>query len=138
MNQVTISGRIGKDPEIRYAGNGTPVCKFTVADSESQKVGDEWKTKTIWHNVVAFNKTAENIHTKYAKGSGIMFTGRMQDNTWVDKEGKEVKAVNIVIDKIWSVPENKNARQNPIASANTMTPDPMFPGEAAGMDYLPF
>jgi hypothetical protein len=53
FNQYTIVGFIGKDAEIKFLPNGTPVVKFSVATKRSWKDDSEdWKEKTQWHNVV--------------------------------------------------------------------------------------
>ncbi len=56
VNKVILLGRLGKDPEMRYAPSGTAIASFSMATNHSQKVNDEWVDKTEWHNLVAFGK----------------------------------------------------------------------------------
>ncbi len=60
VNKAILIGRLGRDPETRYTGGGTPVCNFSLATDESytDKSGQRQK-KTEWHNIVAWGKLAE-------------------------------------------------------------------------------
>lgn len=63
LNKVMLIGRLGKDPEVRHMPNGKAVVNFSLATSEKWKdkqTGDK-KEATEWHNVVAFERTAEII-----------------------------------------------------------------------------
>lgn len=140
MNNIFVAGKICRDPEMRYSGSGTAICKFGLADNESRQIDGEWKTKTIWHNVVAFRHTAEKIVSKYKKGDNIMISGRLTEANWVNQEGKEVKSNDLVVDKIWGLSESKHS--GPYSNAGTMKPEinntPTFPSEVSGMDDVPF
>ena len=54
LNRVQLIGNLGKDPEVKYTPQGTPVAKLTIATNErfKDKAG-EWQDRTEWHNVVA-------------------------------------------------------------------------------------
>ena len=59
VNKVILLGRLGKDPEMRYAPSGTAIATFSLATNHRQKAQDgEWVDKTEWHNLIAFGKTA--------------------------------------------------------------------------------
>ncbi|MGH9861874.1 MAG: single-stranded DNA-binding protein, partial [Candidatus Acidiferrales bacterium] len=60
VNKVILIGRLGRDPEMRFTGGGTPVCNFSLATDESytDKSGQRQK-RTEWHNIVAWAKLAE-------------------------------------------------------------------------------
>ncbi len=61
LNKVTLIGNLGADPDVRYSPNGTAVCKFSLATSESVPAGDgQYEEKTEWHRIVTFGKLAEN------------------------------------------------------------------------------
>lgn len=61
VNKVVLLGRLGRDPETRYASDGgTPICHLAVATSRRYKDRDGNRgEETEWHNVVLFGKTAE-------------------------------------------------------------------------------
>lgn len=91
LNQVNIIGRLGQDPEIRYANNGTAVCNLTVATSEKwrDKQTQEQKEETEWHRVVVYGKLAEVCGEYLRKGSLAFFSGSLKTRKWQDTAGVE-------------------------------------------------
>ncbi len=87
VNKVMLIGRLGRDPEMRYTGSGSPVCNFSLATDESytDKSGQRQK-KTEWHNIVAWGKLAENCAKLLSKGSLCYVEGRLQTREWNDRE----------------------------------------------------
>ena len=62
VNKVILIGNLGKDPEVKYTPSGTPVAKFTLATNERYKDKDgQWQDRTEWHNIVAWQRTAEIV-----------------------------------------------------------------------------
>ena len=61
INKAILLGRLGRDPEMRYAPSGTAIANFSVATNHKQKAEGEWVDKTEWHNIVAFGKLAEFV-----------------------------------------------------------------------------
>jgi single-strand DNA-binding protein len=101
VNKVMLLGHVGRDPEIRVTQGGISIATFSLATSERRKVNDEWQDATEWHNVKAFGKTAEIIRDYVQKGSKLFLEGRLQTESWDDKESgaKRYKTV-IVINEI--------------------------------------
>jgi single-strand DNA-binding protein len=102
VNKVTLLGHIGKDPEIRATQGGTTVANLSLATSERYKQGDEWVDHTEWHNLVAFQRTAEVVRDYVKKGSQILIEGKLQTKSWDDKESgqKRYKTVILISDLI--------------------------------------
>lgn len=84
LNKVMLIGRLGKDPEIRYAQSGTAVTNFTLATNEGwmDKASGEKKEKTEWHRIVAFGKLGEICGKYLTKGKQIYVEGRLQTRSW--------------------------------------------------------
>jgi single-strand DNA-binding protein len=91
MNKVMLLGHVGKDPEIRATQSGTTVANLSLATADRQKQGEEWVEKTEWHNLVAFQRTAEVVRDYVKKGSQIMIEGKLQTSSWDDKESGQKK-----------------------------------------------
>lgn len=90
VNKVLLLGRLGKDPELRFSQNQTPIATFSVATSERRKdASGQWSDHTEWHNIVVFGKTAENCSNYLKKGREVFIEGRIQTRKWQDKEGKD-------------------------------------------------
>lgn len=88
FNQLTLVGRVGKDPEIRAMQNSKPVANFTLAVSESWKdKNGEKQERTEWVNVVCFNEGLCRVIENYVKkGSLLLVQGRFQTRDY-EKEG---------------------------------------------------
>ena len=99
MNNVTLIGRLTKDPEIRYtATNNTAVCQFTVAvdrrfKSENQPTAD-------FIPIVAWRQTAEFVSKYFTKGSRIALVGQIQTRSWDDTEGQKHYVTEVIADNV--------------------------------------
>lgn len=90
VNEVTLLGNLGKDPELRYTPSGAAVATFSLATTEKFKDRDGQKQeKTEWHNIVVWNQLAE-ICSKYLhKGSQIYAKGKIQTRSYDDRDGNK-------------------------------------------------
>jgi single-strand DNA-binding protein len=92
VNKVFLLGNVGKDPEIRTTAGGMTVASFTLATADRAKDAQgNWADKTEWHNLVAFQRTAEIIRDYVKKGSQIFVEGKIQTRSWDDKESGQKK-----------------------------------------------
>ena len=82
MNQLTLFGRLGKDPEIRDAGSTKVISASMAIDaSYTDKNGVRVK-ETEWVNIKAFGRTAEVIHQYFKKGDRILVNGAFKTDAW--------------------------------------------------------
>jgi len=92
VNKVFLLGNVGKDPEIRSTAGGTIVASFSLATADRAKDQQgNWQDKTEWHNLVAFNRTAEIIRDYVKKGTQIFVEGKIQTRSWDDKDSGQKK-----------------------------------------------
>ena len=97
VNKVTLIGRVGRDPEVRYMPNGEAVANFSLATSESWKdKNGERVTKTEWHNVTLYRKLAEIAGQYLKKGSQVYIEGKIQSRKYTGKDGIERTAYEII------------------------------------------
>jgi single-strand DNA-binding protein len=83
VNKVILIGNLGQDPELKYTGSGTAVCKLRIATSEKWTGQDgEKKEKTEWHTVTFWRKLAEICGQYLSKGSQIYVEGSLQNDQW--------------------------------------------------------
>ncbi len=101
LNKVMLIGRLGKDPEIRYAQSGTAVTNFTLATNEDwmDKASGEKKEKTEWHRIVAFGKLGEICGKYLTKGKQVYVEGRLQTRSW-EQDGVTRYTTEIVADQM--------------------------------------
>lgn len=101
VNKVILLGRLGKDPELRYTSSQLPVVSFSLATGERRKdQSGNWVDHTEWHNITAFNKTAELCSNYLKKGREVYIEGRIQTRKWQDKEGKDRYTTEIIASSV--------------------------------------
>lgn len=101
VNKVILIGRLGKDPEIRYTNDSTPVANFSIATSEYYKDRNgERQESTEWHNIVAWRQLAEISEKFLHKGKLVFIEGKLRTRSWEDKDGNKKYATEIVADNI--------------------------------------
>ena len=92
VNKVFLLGNVGKDPEMRATQGGMVIAQFTLATADRQKdQTGNWVDKTEWHNLVAFNRTAEIVRDYVKKGTQVFVEGKIQTRSWDDKESGQKK-----------------------------------------------
>lgn len=86
LNKVILEGHAGKDPELKYTTSGMAICSFSLATSDKKKDGAQ---VTQWHNVQFFQKQAEIVKQYIVKGSHIVVIGKIEYQSWEDKDGNK-------------------------------------------------
>lgn len=95
MNKCLLFGRLGRDPELKNAGE-TKVCAFNMATSMKSKD----KEYTEWHRVIAFGRLAEISSQYLSKGSQVLVDGRIQTRSYEGKDGTTKYATEIIANAI--------------------------------------
>lgn len=89
FNKIILVGNLGKDPELRYTPQGTPVCSFTVATNEKRKdKSGETQDFTTWFRVTLWGRQAETASQYLTKGRPVYVEGRLRLEEWTDRDGK--------------------------------------------------
>ncbi|MFP7298649.1 single-stranded DNA-binding protein [Neobacillus niacini] len=99
INQVTLVGRLTRDPELRRTSEGLPVTSITLAVSrhfrnQHGEIEADFVQCTLW------KKAAENTAQYCRKGSVVGITGRLQTRHYDNKEGKRVYVTEVLADSI--------------------------------------
>lgn len=98
MNKVILSGRLTKDPEVRYTGEGTAVAKYTIAVDRNRKDADG-KQQADFIRCVAFGKLGEFAEKYLTKGTKIMVEGRIQTGSFEGDDGKRVYTQDVIVER---------------------------------------
>ena len=125
INKVMLIGNLGRDPETRYAQNGSAVTRFSIATSESWKdrTSGEQQERTEWHNVVCFARLAEIAGEYLRKGSKVYVEGSLRTRKWQDQSGQDRYTTEIVaqemqmLDSRKMAPDGGGYQSAPVASA---------------------
>lgn len=90
LNRCMIIGHLGRDVELRYSQNGSPVASLNIATDESYTDRDGNKVERVeWHRVSAYGKSAENCANYLRKGSLVYIEGSLQTRKWQDQNGQD-------------------------------------------------
>lgn len=94
---ITILGNTGRDVELRYTPNGTPVANFSIASNTFRNTRDGQQKKTDWFNVSAFGKQAETLAKYLNKGSQILVRGKLTFNPWLSRDGEARVSADVTL-----------------------------------------
>ena len=153
FNQVTLIGRLGQEPDLRYLADGTPVLTISVATDESYTDREGNKVeRTEWHRVVVFQRRAEACATYLHKGSLVHVVGRLTTRKWQDSGGEDRYITEIRASKVQFLdrrpdssegtrsrgngPRDQDGDKRPVPNDDDL--GPAFPSEASNMDDVPF
>jgi len=100
-NRVQLIGNLGNNPEIITLESGKKLAKLSIATNETYKNAQGEKvTDTQWHNVVAWNKTAEIIEKYLEKGNEVAIEGKLTSRSYEDKDGTKKYITEIVCNEL--------------------------------------
>ena len=100
-NKVQLIGNLGNNPEIITLDSGKKLAKFSIATNESYKNSQGEKvTETQWHNLIAWNKTAEIVEKYLEKGKEIAIEGKLTSRSYEDKDGGKKYVTEIIVHEL--------------------------------------
>lgn len=100
LNDITLLGRLTRDPELRRTGNGIAVANFTIA-VERDFAGPNKEKETDFIDCVAWRNTGEFISKYFSKGSLIAVKGRLEIRKWTDKDGNSRKSAEVNVENAY-------------------------------------
>ena len=130
MNKAILIGRLTRDPELRYTSSNRAVCQFTIAIDRPFTNQASGQREADFINVVAWDKTGENVGKYMAKGRLIAVEGRIQTRNYDNNEGKKVYVTEVVANNVQFL-ESRNATNN--SSSFDSMPEP--PVEKTPYDF---
>ena len=101
LNQISIMGRLVRDPELRRTGNGTAVASFTLACERDVASKEAEKKEVDFIDCVAWRQTGEFVSKYFTKGRMAVVSGRLQIRQWTDKDGNNRRSAEIVADNVY-------------------------------------
>lgn len=87
MNNVTLLGRLTRNPELTYASSGLPICEFSIAVN--------YKDTVDYIDCVCYRKPGEALAKYMGKGGQILVEGRIKQEKWT-KDGKNFQRLRVV------------------------------------------
>ena len=100
-NNVTVSGNLVADPELRYTNNGATICGMRIAVNRRWMKNGEWEEETSYFDITAWAQLAENCAESLTKGMRVNVSGRLEEQRWEDKDsGEPRRKVVIIADEV--------------------------------------
>ena len=141
MNKAILIGRLTRDPELRYTSSNRAVCQFTVAIDRPFTNQSTGQREADFINVVAWDKTGENVGKYMSKGRLIAVEGRIQTRNYDNNEGKKVYVTEVIasnVEFLGSASDNNNKSISEPVEENPFDAMPMEEPETASIDNDPF
>ena len=136
LNEVTLMGRLTRDPDIRMTQNGTTAANFALA-CERDYAPQGQDRETDFFDIVAFGKTADFAGQYFAKGQLVAVKGRLQQRDWTDKQGNKRRTTEILADRCYFA-EKRQDRDASSGGFQQMPDSTPVPFEDSDNDALPF
>lgn len=143
LNRAILTGRLTRDPELRYTTSGTAVVQATIAVDRQFK-NQQGEREADFINLVIWRKAAENFANFTHKGSLVGIDGRIQTRTYENKQGQRVYVTEINVDSFSLLeprqennqqPNNNYSSQAPKNNARNATPNSPQQNQNAQSNY---
>jgi single-strand DNA-binding protein len=145
--RLVLVGNLGRDPEMRYTPQGTPVTSISVATSRKYNTADgQPKEETLWFRVSVWGKQAETVNQYLTKGSKVLVEGTLVPDEnggpriWTDKEGKARASFEVRAQTVRFLDSKRDSATHGAAqtAVGTATTHEAGVEEPTGGEELPF
>ncbi|MBA3846898.1 MAG: single-stranded DNA-binding protein [Planctomycetes bacterium] len=110
LNQVSLAGRLTRDPQVKALANDKVVADFGVAINRRWKGADgEVKEEATFLDIEAWGRTAELVGQYLAKGSPVYIDGRIRVDQWQDKDGSRRSKMKIIAESVQFIAPRKES-----------------------------
>ena len=132
LNRVLITGRLTRDPDLKYTPSGAAVCNFRIASGRRFKdQSGEWKDDPTFVTVVSWRKLAENCGEYLKKGSAALVEGRLQFRSWETDDGTKKNVLEITAFRVEFLDRASNLGQAP-KDEDAPSPQEQTPSDDSG------
>jgi single-strand DNA-binding protein len=131
INQLTISGNLTRDPELRNLPSNQSVCSIRIAHNERYKdPAGAWADRAAYFDVTIWGGLGEWIANNVASGDKVVVAGRLRWREWETKEREKRQAVDITADSVVPIPRPSGPQSAPDAPADAQQPAKATPRTA--------
>lgn len=109
MNKITLLGRLTKDVELKLIGD-RPLAEFSLAVNRKYK-NAQGERETDFFNCKLWGKTAETLQQHTMKGQQLLVSGRVENRTFTNQEGQNVKFTEVIVEEFDFVEKSPNQNQ---------------------------
>ena len=99
---MTLTGRLIRDPDLKFSAAGKAVARFSVVTSRrvKDKAGEWSDADTTFWDCVAFGDLAQNAADSLEKGTAVIVTGHASQEEWTTKEGEKRRSLKVVAEDV--------------------------------------
>jgi single-strand DNA-binding protein len=139
LNKVILLGNLTRDPELRYAPNGTAVARFGLAvNTQRAGQGEDRKEEVCFVDIVAFGRQAETASEYLSKGRPALVEGRLQWRSWEGQDGQKRSKHEVIAERIQFMPRGReDGMERPSPGQGMERPSPGPSRAAEEMDLPP-
>ncbi|MFA5858950.1 MAG: single-stranded DNA-binding protein [Elusimicrobiota bacterium] len=124
LNRVMLSGRLVRDPELKYTTAGTALCKFTVATGRRYKDKEgNWQEQTTFVPTTVWDKQAQFVGETLKKGSPVYVEGSLRTNKWVTKDGQNRSTLELQAVLVRSMAKSESEPAEPVDVSEPLPED---------------
>src|SRR5580698_6602222 len=113
--QITITGNLVDDPELRFTPAGQPVAKFRIASTPRtlDRATNEWKDgESLFLTCNVWRQAAENVAESLTRGTRVIVSGRLRQRSYETKEGEKRTVYEVEVDDVGPSLRNASAKVN--------------------------
>ncbi|GHU84498.1 hypothetical protein FACS189473_2010 [Spirochaetia bacterium] len=99
INNVCLTGRLGKDAELKNSASGTAICSFSVAVEHLRKEDGVWRSEVSFIDLAIFGDRATSLHPYLVKGKEVGIVGHLEKDQW-EKDGVKHSQLAVKVDQI--------------------------------------
>jgi single-strand DNA-binding protein len=134
MNNLIITGNLGKDPELKFSADAKALANFSLAVGQRVKVDGVWiDGPAMWFQVKVFGPQAEKAVDRLRKGDTITVSGRIGEAHWMTKEGGPASSLEIYVNDFHKV--ERATKQDEFLAPELKSKEPESKSKDAGAPF---
>ncbi|MDR1729257.1 MAG: single-stranded DNA-binding protein [Prevotellaceae bacterium] len=140
VNKVILVGNVGKDPEVRYVDQNTPVANFTLATTErgyTTQTGTVVPDRTEWHNIVVWRGLAKVVESYVRKGTSLYIEGKIRTRNWQDQNGVTRYTTEIYADDLQLLGKRPEGGVAPLTAPQAGAQQPQYQSQPVSTPSAP-
>ena len=112
INNVNISGNLGRDAELKSTASGNPALQFSVCVNDRTNQNGQWVDRPNWVPCVMYGNRASALSKHLLKGTKVSITGRLRQSQW-ERDGQKHSRLEVIVNEIELMGSRSQQNQQP-------------------------
>ena len=112
INNVNISGNLGRDAELKSTASGTPALQFSVCVNDRTNQNGQWVDRPNWVPCVMYGNRANALAKHLLKGTKVSITGKLRQSQW-ERDGQKHSRLEVIVNEIELMGSRSQQNQQP-------------------------